>query len=489
MKIKPASQLFNKYKTFRVIPDHKTVLGDLDTPLSCYLKIKNVFSSSASFLLESVETSDRLGRYSFIGFDPFCVFKTRGKHVIIEGAINESFESENPFDTMKEFMQCFVPHEKLDDLRFSGGAVGYIGYDVIRFFERLPDYKPYNLGIFDMFFILPKKLIIFDNFTHRMTLVNLTYIKNGKYDKSFAKEELGLLYKAVKAPLKNKKTEKIKLKSFVNLIEKKEFERMVEKAKEYICSGDIIQVVLSQRFKAEIKAKGIDLYRALRVVNPSPYMFYLDFIDYGLIGSSPEILVRLENGEVEVRPIAGTRKRGVSEEEDKLLEEELLNDSKERAEHVMLIDLGRNDIGRIAKIGTVKVTEFMVIEKYSHVMHIVSSVKGKIKDNMDAFDVFKATFPAGTVSGAPKIRAMEIIEELEKEKREFYAGGVGYFGFNGNMDFCITIRTMLKKDSSVYIQTGAGIVADSIPENEYMETINKGKALMKSIVKLEEIIE
>ncbi|MCX7991947.1 MAG: anthranilate synthase component I family protein, partial [Proteobacteria bacterium] len=261
------------------------------------------------------------------------------------------------------------------------------------------------------------------------------------------------------------------------------------KAKEYICNGDIIQVVLSQRFSAKAEVNSLDLYRALRVINPSPYMFFLDYNDYALIGSSPEILVRLENNLVEVRPIAGTRKRGETEEEDKRLEEDLLSDTKEIAEHIMLVDLGRNDVGRIAKVGTVSVPDFMTIERYSHVMHIVSSVKGVIKDNLDAFDVFKATFPAGTVTGAPKIRAMEIIEELEPEKREFYAGGVGYFGYNGNMDFCITIRTMLKKKNKIFIQAGAGIVADSVPENEYFETINKAKALFKALTDLKEIIE
>lgn len=477
-------------KKLHVYPFFKTHLADLDTPLSCYYKLKTAYPDSPSFLLESVESAGRLGRYSFIGFDPFCTFKSKGKKVVIEGNIKEEFFVENPFQVLKDFMKNFIPHKTMDELRFSGGAVGYVGYDVVRFFEKLPDISPHKLDIFDMFFIIPKKLVIFDNFTHKMTLVSLNY-SNKPSHKSQEKDiiELNKIHNILKNPVKKPKKVNFSLGNIKSLTKKKDFEDMVKKAKEYICNGDIIQVVLSQRFKADITAEGLDLYRALRVINPSPYMFFLDFCDYNLIGSSPEILVRLEKNEVEVRPIAGTRKRGTTLEEDKFLEEELLNDKKECAEHVMLVDLGRNDIGRIAKIGTVTVPEFMIIEKYSHVMHIVSSVKGLLKDGMDGFDVFKATFPAGTVTGAPKIRAMEIIEELESLKREFYAGGVGYFGFNGNMDFCITIRTMLQKGKSVYIQAGAGIVADSIPENEYNETLNKAMALMKSITDLQEILE
>jgi len=368
------------------------------------------------------------------------------------------------------------------NIRFPGGAVGYIGYDTIRFFEKIPDIKPKNLSIYDMFFMFPENLIIFDNFTHRMYILVLS--PNEKPDGNSITEILNLL----RSPLRQKSSKKFTIGELKSNLSKKQFEDMVVKSKEYICNGDIIQVVLSQRFNAKIDVNSLDLYRALRVINPSPYMFFLDFNDYSLIGSSPEILVRLENNLVEVRPIAGTRKRGETEEEDKRLEEELLSDTKEIAEHIMLVDLGRNDVGRIAKIGTVTVPDFMTIERYSHVMHIVSSVKGVIKEDLDAFDVFKATFPAGTVTGAPKIRSMEIIEELEPEKREFYAGGVGYFGYNGNMDFCITIRTMLKKKDKIYIQAGAGVVADSIPENEYFETINKAKALFKSLTDLKEII-
>lgn len=477
-------------KKMHVYPFFKTYLADLDTPLSCYYKLKTAYPDKPSFLLESVESAGRLGRYSFIGFDPFCTFKSKGKKIVIEGLFKEEFLEEDPFEVLRDFVKNFIPHKIMDELRFSGGAVGYVGYDIVRFFERLPDISPHKLDIYDTFFIIPQKLVIFDNFTHKMTLVSLSYSNKPSYQPSTKDvEELNKIHNILKSPLKVRKKNKFSIGNIKNLTQKKDFEKMVEKAKEYICNGDIIQVVLSQRFEADVTAEGLDLYRALRVINPSPYMFFLDFCDYSLIGSSPEILVRLENNEIEVRPIAGTRKRGKTLEEDKFLEQELLDDKKECAEHVMLVDLGRNDIGRIAKIGTVTVPEFMIIEKYSHVMHIVSSVKGLLREGMDAFDVFRATFPAGTVTGAPKIRAMEIIEELEDLKREFYAGGVGYFGFNGNMDFCIAIRTMLKKRNKVFIQAGAGIVADSIPENEYNETLNKAMALIKSITDLKEILE
>jgi anthranilate synthase component I len=301
--------------------------------------------------------------------------------------------------------------------------------------------------------------------------------------------DLDNLQKVIRSPLTFDKEGELSVRMMDSNTSREEFDQMVLRAKEYIYAGDIIQVVLSQRFVLEINVDNLSLYRALRVINPSPYMFLLDYLDYSLIGSSPETLVKLENGEVEVRPLAGTRPRGKDQSEDELLAKDLLSDEKERAEHTMLVDLGRNDVGRIAVPGSVSVPEFMGIERYSHVMHIFSSVKGKVKEGMDAFDVFEATFPAGTVSGAPKVRAMEIIEELEKEKREFYAGSVGYFAYNGNMDFCIAIRTLLKKQNKVYIQAGAGIVADSVPEKEYTETIQKSQALVKSIMDLKEIID
>ncbi|GAB4435312.1 MAG: anthranilate synthase component I [bacterium] len=466
-----------------ISPVFKTILADLDTPLSCFMKLKKDYPKEPAFLLESVEAKDRHGRFSFIGIAPFLTFRSKEHKVWLSGMINETIEVENPFELLKTLMKSFNLQEMPQELRFPGGAVGFIGYDVIRFFERMPNLKPKSLKIDDMYFVFPQQLVIFDNFTHKMTLV--VFSINGE-DVTIAMEKL---YNTVRKPFNYRKKGTFSFGSMISNTNEEEFKGIVAKAKEYICAGDIFQVVLSQRFCVDVGCDDINLYRALRVVNPSPYMFFLDFVDYSLIGSSPEILVRLENGVVEVRPIAGTRRRGETVEEDMLLEEELLADEKELAEHVMLVDLGRNDVGRVAKVGTVKVPELKIIERYSHVMHIVSSVTGDLQEGLDAFDVFKATFPAGTVSGAPKIRAMEIIEELEKEKREFYAGGVGYFGYNGNMDFCITIRTMLKRGKKVYIQAGAGIVADSVPENEYLETINKAKALMKSITNLKEIIE
>jgi len=474
---------FFNFNPLSITATFKTVLADLDTPVSCFLKLRKAYAKTPAFLLESVEAKDKHGRFSFIGCSPLLTFRSRGKKVRLSGIINEEFEAEQPFEILKNLVKSFVLQSFPDKLPFSGGAVGFIGYDVIRFFEKIPDLKSQSLKVDDMYFVFPQKMVIFDNFTHKMTLVVFNT------DDVDAKNAIEELYKVVRTPLKIAKKQHFSVGEMKSNTRKEEFENMVAKAKEYICAGDIFQVVLSQRFHADVDCDDIDLYRALRVVNPSPYMFFLDFVDYCLIGSSPEILVRLENKQIEVRPIAGTRKRGETTAEDQALEESLLSDEKELAEHVMLVDLGRNDVGRVAKVGTVKVPQFKIVERYSHVMHIVSSVTGELKDGLDAFDVFKATFPAGTVSGAPKIRAMEIIEELEKEKREFYAGGVGYFGYNGNMDFCITIRTMLKKGKKVFVQAGAGIVADSVPESEYMETINKAKALMESITNLKEIIE
>ncbi|OPY83988.1 MAG: Anthranilate synthase component 1 [Syntrophorhabdus sp. PtaU1.Bin153] len=478
--------------SYRIIPYVKDILADLDTPLSCYMKLKKAFPSSPSFLLESVEAQERLGRYSVIGFDPFLVFRSLGTTVTIEGLINQVKTSDNPFGELRNIMAMLKPVGFQEDTRFTGGAVGYVGYDVVNFFEQLPDMNKRGLGTQDMYFMFPKKLVVFDNVTRRMMVVIHQCADKGAYgedqNKVEGEKELAELLKILRAPLKPHAQKPFFVKTMDHHLSKEEFEEIVARAKEYIFAGDIIQVVLSQRFKIETDIDGLSLYRALRVINPSPYMFFMDCIDYGLIGSSPEILVKMEGSEVEVRPIAGTRPRGRNAVEDENLARELLSDEKEQAEHIMLVDLGRNDVGRVAEVGSVKVPELMTVDKYSHVMHMVSSVKGTVQEGLDAFDVFRATFPAGTVTGAPKIRAMEIIEELEKEKREFYAGCVGYFGYNGNMDFCITIRTMLKKGDAVYLQAGAGIVADSKPENEYFETIHKSEALVRSIMGLKEMM-
>jgi len=482
-------EFLKQTETDDILPFFREILADLDTPLSCYMKLKHAYPASPSFLLESVEAKERLGRFSFIGFEPFLVFKSLGNKVFLNGLIEDEFESVNPFLELKKIMYKFKGFGFSDSIGRFGGPVGYMGYDVAKFFEKIPDANKRVLDVYDIHFIFPKKLIIFDNYTRRMTLYVFHNARESIQVYAEGVAELDKLQNIVHSPLVFSKKGELSARMMDSNTTKEEFEKMVQKAKAYIYAGDVIQVVLSQRFAMEISIDNLSLYRALRVVNPSPYMFLLDYLDYSLIGSSPETLAKLENREVEVRPIAGTRRRGRDREEDERLAKELLCDEKELAEHTMLVDLGRNDVGRIAVTGSVSVPEFMGIEKYSHVMHIVSSVKGKVNDHMDAFDVFQATFPAGTVTGAPKIRAMEIIEELEKEKREFYAGAVGYFAYNGNMDFCITIRTLLKKQNKVYIQAGAGIVADSVPETEYMETIHKAQALIKSIMELKEIID
>jgi anthranilate synthase component 1 len=369
--------------------------------------------------------------------------------------------------------------------RFYGGAVGYIGYEMVRFFEKLPAIKKDDLEIPDMFFVFTDTILIFDNLKHIIKIVSNTHIDNKKNIRENYKAALRKIDKIsekLKNPIPPKKnTKKHSSLNFVSNCTKNEFKRNVKISKDYITDGDIIQVQISQRLKAKIKSSPFDVYRALRIVNPSPYMYFLKFDKLNIAGSSPEILVRLEDKKVEIRPIAGTIKRGKNKDEDEVLQRELLSDPKEKAEHIMLVDLARNDLGRISEFNSVKVPELMVIEKYSHVMHIVSDVIGKLRNGLDQFDVLHATFPAGTVTGAPKIRAMEIIDELEKTKRGPYAGTVGYFGFSGNLDSAITIRTTVMKDGYAYIQAAAGIVADSDPEKEYNETLNKMKALVKAI--------
>ncbi|MEE9316435.1 MAG: anthranilate synthase component I, partial [bacterium] len=380
--------------------------------------------------------------------------------------------------------------------RFYGGAVGYIGYDMVKFIEDIPSTNPDDLDLPDCKFIFTDNLLIFDHVAHTIKVVSCVHLDREKsnlktlYNEACRKIEK-LITKLRKKPKKQPKVRRSRSSKIVTQsnFTRNSFEKIVERAKEYIRAGDIIQTVLSQRLQTKVSAHPFDIYRALRVINPSPYMYYLSLGGMNLVGSSPEILVRQEGRRVEVRPIAGTRPRGKDEFEDKKLERELLKSSKERAEHLMLVDLGRNDIGRVCEYGSVKVPELMVIERYSHVMHIVSGVVGKLKRGMDSFDVLRACFPAGTVSGAPKVRAMEIIEELENLRRGPYAGAVGYFSFQGNMDMAITIRTILIKGKEAFLQAGAGIVADSIPKNEYEETINKAKALFEAIEMAEKGLE
>lgn len=487
-------EFVKKARKGNLIPVYREMLADLETPLSAFMKIDK---DNYSFLLESVEGGEKVARYSFLGTNPSIIFKSKGKRIeIIRGKKKESFITEkDPIfeieNLMKEYR--FVPVKGLP--RFCGGFVGYIGYDMVRFFEKLPERGLDDLNVEDSIFVLTDTLLIFDHVYKRLKIVSNAHV-TGRAESAYdeALDKIENIVHRLKSPLPIRLSKKgaarkslypLKAKVKSNLTPG-QFKEMVLKAKEYIKSGDIIQTVLSQRFEMKLNVTPIDVYRALRTINPSPYMFYLKYNDLFLIGSSPEIMVRCEDNNVEVRPIAGTRPRGKEAKEDERLMKELLSDEKERAEHIMLVDLGRNDVGRVCGYGTVKVPELMTIEQYSHVMHIVSDVIGKLSRGKDIFDVVRAAFPAGTVTGAPKIRAMEIIDELETTKRGPYAGCVGYFSFSGNLDTCITIRTILIKGDRCYIQAGAGIVADSVPEKEYRETINKAKGMLKAIEMAEE---
>ena len=478
-------EFMEKSKKGNLIPVYKEILADFETPVSAFTKID---TGDYAYLLESAERGERLGRYSFLGSNPSLIFKSKGKRVeILREGKKRIKEAADPLLVLKDLMANykFVPSKGLP--RFVGGMVGYLSYDMVRFFEILPDENPDDLSLPDAIFLLTDTLLIFDHLEHKIKVISNAYVKKNPkkaYQEATKKIEnlivrlKGSIKPEIKPVNRRDRDKKLQIKSNFT---KESFKRRVKKAKEYIKKGEAIQIVLSQRLKAKITVDTFHVYRALRTLNPSPYMYYLKCKDLKLIGSSPEILVRLEEGVIEVRPIAGTRPRGRTEREDRMLEKELLADPKEKAEHIMLVDLGRNDVGRVAEYGSVKVNELMTIERYSHVMHIVSDITGKLVKGKNSFDVLKASFPAGTVTGAPKIKAMEIIEELEPVRRGPYAGAVGYFSFSGNLDTCITIRTIIVKGNQAYIQAGAGIVADSIPENEYQETINKAKALVKAI--------
>ncbi|MGV1099603.1 anthranilate synthase component I [Thiovibrio sp. JS02] len=476
-----------------LIPVYREIVADLDTPLTIFAKVAG--EESHAFLFESLEGGEKWGRYSFIGLDPLVTFESRGQEISIARGGKVEKQQGDPLAALKallaSFNACNASMACDPDLlpRFFGGAVGFLGYDMVRFMERLPEVNPPLPHFPDSAFMVPRIVLIYDNLRQTLTVVNLVETAGREetatlYEK--AKAEVEEIICRLKKPLptdyvgvSGKQTPSTH--AFSSNMSEEAFARMVLAAKEYIRAGDIIQVVLSQRFHSKTELPPFKLYRALRHINPSPYLFYLKLGDLVQIGSSPEILVRLEQENIELRPIAGTRKRGRSEEEDRALEKELLADPKERAEHLMLVDLGRNDVGRVARYGSVEVRDLLVIERYSHVMHIVSGVHGILAPGKDQFDVLRACFPAGTVSGAPKIRAMEIIEELEPERRGPYAGSVGYFGFSGNMDFCITIRTFIMKGEDLWVQAGAGIVADSVPALEYQETINKSMGLRRAV--------
>jgi len=467
-----------------LMPVWKELAADVETPVSVYLKLAG---EGPSFLLESVEGGEHIGRYSFLGFQPSTLVSSRGRQVQIKsGDQREELELRDgdPLHILRAFLkrQRVVGDEALP--RFWGGAVGYLAYDMVRFFERLPDTSTDELGLPDCAFLFPELVVIFDHLTRRMKVVALAHLDEGVaagYGQAVQRIEEGI--ERLRSPLPPAKARPGHEQGAAprSNFTAQEFGEIVRRAKEYIAAGDIFQVVLSQRVYRPTSADPFTIYRALRMLNPSPYMFYLDLEGLKLVGSSPEMLVKLEEDVAETRPIAGTRPRGQTPEEDGALEEELLADPKERAEHVMLVDLGRNDLGRVSRYGTVQLPALMTIERYSHVMHIVSSVKGRLEPGRDAFDLLRASFPAGTVSGAPKIRAMEIIEELEGLRRGPYAGAVGYFSYSGNMDTCITIRTIVIVDGTAYLQAGAGIVADSDPAREHQECLNKLQALAEAI--------
>ncbi len=466
------------------IPVSLETFADLDTPLSIYLKLTSGHNNGHySYLLESVQGGERFGRYSIIGLAAQTRIVVNGQQVLVltGNRIAERADDINPLDFVGTYMQRFKAPPAKGMPRFLGGLVGCFGYDTVRYVERKLASKqhPDEIGAPDIHLLLSEEIAVVDNLSGKLTLI--VYAEPGfpgAYQKARTrlKELLAKLRTPVVIPAEQPTTSEPAVSSFGE----EAFKAAVLKAKEYITEGDIMQVVLSQRMSKPFHASPLALYRSLRSLNPSPYMFYFDFEDYHVVGASPEILVRLEGDRVTVRPIAGTRKRGATRDEDQALAEELLADQKELAEHTQLLDLGRNDCGRVAKIGSVKVTERMLIERYSHVMHIVSNVDGVLGDGLDALDVLKATFPAGTVSGAPKVRAMEIIDELEPVKRGIYAGSVGYLGFNGDMDLAIAIRTAVLKDGKLYVQAGAGIVADSNPQAEWDETQSKARAVLRA---------
>jgi len=464
-----------------LIPVYKEIIADMETPVSAFRKIEGKYS----YLLESVEGGEKIGRYSFLGSNPILIIRSKGRKIeIISNGKTEIIEGD-PIDALKKVLSRYRSVKIKGLPRFYGGLVGYLGYDIVRHLEKLPDKNPDDLKLPDMQFLLTDTILAFDRINHKISIISNVLIEddpNKAYETAIKK--IDALEKKLTGPAKDeakfKPVKESELKLSSNFT-KEAFEDAVKKAKGHIESGDVIQVVLSQRFKTGIKGDTFRIYRILRTLNPSPYMYYLKFGDTSLIGTSPEVMVRLEDNVATIRPIAGTRRRGANGEEDARLEKELLADEKEKAEHIMLVDLGRNDLGRVCDFDTIKVNQLMAIEKYSHVMHIVSDISGRLNKGKDAFDLMKASFPAGTVTGAPKVRAMEIIDELENLKRGPYAGAVGYFSFYGDLDTCITIRTILVNKDTAYVQAGAGIVADSVPAKEYEETLNKAKAMLKAV--------
>ncbi len=471
-----------------LIPVYREIMADMDTPVSAFKKIDD---GRYAFLLESIEGGEKWARYTFLGASPSVVIRSRGNTVEVLGE-GEEIRREDVADPMafiRAELARYTPVSLPGLPRFFGGAVGYLGYDMVRHFESLPTAKPAVIGAYDSYFVVTDTILIFDNVSQKIKVVSNAHLDGGTspkaaYEQALAK--IDALIAKLKTPVVvSSAGQTAKKVAFASNVTREGFEQAVEKAKEYIRAGDIFQVVLSQRFSGELTVEPLDIYRVLRTLNPSPYMFFLRLDGTVVVGASPEVMVRKEGTKAELRPIAGTRPRSADPVEDTRLEQEMLADPKERAEHIMLVDLGRNDLGRVCTTGSVKVTELMVVERYSHVMHIVSNVQGELEEGRDAFDVVRATFPAGTLSGAPKVRAMEIIDELEPVRREVYGGAVGYFSFSGNMDLAIAIRTLVIKDGKVHLQSGAGIVADSNPAAEWQETVNKAMAVVKAIEAVE----
>ena len=465
-----------------LVPIAQELLADTETPVSAYLKIRA--QSSYAFLFESVVGGEQIGRYSFLGVDPFLIFRSHGAKIAIEdtstGQVRE-FEG-NPIAELRGLLAKYRSQRVEGFPRFTGGAVGYVSYDAVRLIERIPNTVEDDLLMDDVLLMFFDSVLAFDNVTHKVhVMVNVHTAGDLAANYAEAVERIDALIETLARPVDATMKPGTSSCAVTSNTSKEAYMDIVARCREYIVAGDIFQVVPSQRFAIEVSVDALDIYRTLRTVNPSPYMFHVDLKDHQLVGASPELLVRVEDGVVQVRPIAGTRWRGKTAAEDRALAKDLLTDEKERAEHIMLLDLGRNDIGRVSRFNSVRVTEQMTIERYSHVMHIVSNVRGELLDEVDALDALFACYPAGTVSGAPKIRAMEIIDEMETTRRGPYAGAVGYIDFAGNMDTCIAIRTMLIKAGKAYVQAGGGVVFDSDPEYEYQETVNKARALFRAV--------
>lgn len=484
--ITPTFEQFVEYsKQGNVIPVFKAVTADLLTPVLAYLKIEP--DMPRAFLLESIEGGEKIARYSFLGCNPFLTIQSKGETVEIAKDGENIKRKGRLLDVLRKLTERYKPVKVPGLPPFTGGAVGYFAYDTVRWVENIPQRGDDDLQLADSVMMFYSDLLAFDHVRQQILIISNVILEEGasqlesRYNKAVADIEAleRMLFRPPSLPPFGKTPdEPLRIRSNFS---RADYLQSVERAKEYIKAGDIFQVVLSQRFSVPVTAAPFNIYRALRIVNPSPYMFYLKLTDYSVIGSSPEMLVKIVDGMAYYRPIAGTRPRGAGDDEDALLAEELKADEKEKAEHIMLVDLGRNDLGKVCEFGSVEVMDLMFIEKYSHVMHLVSSLRGRLRSNVDRFEGLMACFPAGTVTGAPKVRAMEIIDEMEPQRRGVYAGAILYLDFSGNLDSCIAIRTLVVSDGKAYIQAGGGIVADSQPEREYQETVNKSRALMKAV--------